>query len=296
MRYAGYPILLAALTLSCDLAVPTTNVCYGEHVVPLIKDDCAICHGNGEYRVRLQGLPEDYDELLSYIAPFDPERSSILTWAEGSVGVHPPIWLSTNERYKTVSAWISEGASRECFDHEASGECRRDEDCAPVTCLCPDGEEHVASICTMDSDTARGTCMRRTDCIEPSYGLCEASADGDADGDVDGDADADGDADGDVESDADEGDGIVSFENDIVTILRWDCASCHYNGGWNVRLRGDVSDYDEVMRYVDLEDPEGTGSFLWWAAGGRRHPISWPRGGDDYNLFLEWVLQGALFN
>ena len=293
MRYAGLLVVLAALTLSCDLAVPTSNVCYGEHVVPLIKDDCAICHGNGEYRVQLQGLSGDYDELLSYVTPFDPDRSVLITWASGEVGEHPPIWLTESERSETIKAWIAEGASRECFDHDASGECRRDSDCAPITCLCRNGEEVAGRHCAMDPETAHGTCMRFTNCEDPSFGLCESSVDGDADADVDGDGDGDGDADGDVEE---EDDGIVSFEQDIVPMLRWDCASCHYNGGWHVRLRGDVSDYDEVMRYVDLDDPEGEGSFLWWAAGGRRHPISWYRGGDDYNLFLEWVLQGALLN
>jgi hypothetical protein len=72
---------MAAL-LSCD-SYPSQNVCYDEHIVPLVKEDCATCHGNGEYHVRLEGLTDDYDELVGYVSPFDSQRSILLDWAAG---------------------------------------------------------------------------------------------------------------------------------------------------------------------------------------------------------------------
>jgi hypothetical protein len=271
---------VGVLLLSCDLDLPPSNVCYDEHVVPLIKEDCSACHENGEYRVRLEGLHSDHQELLRYVTPYEPDRSVLLTWAAGEVKQHLPLWPRGSERSNTVAAWISEGATTKCFDRSRWGECRQDSDCSEVRCVCPDGTEASGGRCSVD-ETEHGTCARRDTCTDPVFRLCEAVApDGDAD--VDGDGDADGD-----------GGGPVSFADDIVPMLRWDCASCHYSGGWNVTLRGTVEDYDEVMRYVDLDDPEGEGSFLWWAAGGDAHPVSWRRGGEQYDLFLEWVLQGA---
>lgn len=284
MRFAGLLAAAGALLLSCDLDLPVANVCFDEHVVPLVKEDCATCHGNGEYRVRLQGLDSDYAEIMRYVTPYEPDRSVLLTWTAGDVGEHPPIWAPGSDRTATTAAWISEGAGQACYDHGRFGECRFDNDCAEVSCFCPDRTAASGRRCLVDPDTARGTCAKRDNCTEPDFGLCESV---EPDGDADGDVDADGDADGDVD------DGIVSFADDIVPLLRWDCASCHYSAGWGVRIRGDVDDYDEVMRYVDLGDPEGEGSFLWWAAGGRRHPVSWRRGGEQYDIFLEWVLQGA---
>ena len=85
----------------------------------------------------------------------------------------------------------------------------------------------------------------------------------------------------------------MSFAEDIVPSIRSDCAPCHRTGGWGVKLDGTVEDYPRVMVYVDVDDPEAMNGFLWWAAGGGMHPISWREGGTDYQRFLNWVLQGA---
>ncbi len=91
----------------------------------------------------------------------------------------------------------------------------------------------------------------------------------------------------------DTGISTVSFSKQIVPLIKTDCRSCHYAGQHGIKLTGTVSDYSEVMRYVDIQDPEGAYGFLWWAAGGGGHPNKWPRGGTKYNLFLKWVNEGA---
>ena len=72
MRYAG--ILAAAMLLLSCRTYPEENICFGEHIAPLIKDDCATCHGNGEYGVRLRGSDSDYQALLAYVTPFELEH------------------------------------------------------------------------------------------------------------------------------------------------------------------------------------------------------------------------------
>ena len=92
------------------------------------------------------------------------------------------------------------------------------------------------------------------------------------------------------------GGSTVSFSKQIVPLIKADCRSCHYAGQHGVMLTGTTSDYSEVMRYVDKNNPEGAYGFLWWAAGGNGHPNKWPKGGTKYNLFLKWVQEGAQNN
>ncbi len=95
---------------------------------------------------------------------------------------------------------------------------------------------------------------------------------------------------------ADTGGTTVSFSKQIVPLIKSDCSSCHYAGQYGVKLTGTTADYPEVMRYVDINDPEASYGFLWWAAGGANHPIKWPKGSTKYNLFLKWVKEGAKNN
>jgi len=88
----------------------------------------------------------------------------------------------------------------------------------------------------------------------------------------------------------------ISFSLEIVPSIKSDCRSCHFAGQDGIKLTGSIKDYTEIMRYVQPNDPEGMYGFLWWASGGEQHPVSWPQGNDKYNLFLEWVEQGAKNN
>ena len=231
--------------LSCDQSLPTENVCFSETVVPLIRRDCAACHTNGEYAVRLQGSTDDYDDMSQYIIGNDPNISPLLLWAAG-LDEHPPIWSADSREHATVAAWISEGA--------------------------------------------------RATCGEP------ADADADADADIedadideeDADNDSDVEADVEVDADIDEGPDLVSFADDISPRHRMSCRPCHYGGLTPPEINGDSGDYPLVITYVDKSDPEGVGGWLWHVSGGNpAHPISWPPGSPAYNLFLDWVLQGA---
>lgn len=95
---------------------------------------------------------------------------------------------------------------------------------------------------------------------------------------------------------ADTGGTTVSFSKQIVPLIKSDCSSCHYAGQHGVKLTGTTADYSEVMRYVDINNPEASYGFLWWASGGGGHPNKWPKGGTKYNLFLKWVKEGAKNN
>jgi hypothetical protein len=244
-------LLFVGLT-ACDLALPEANVCFSKHVVPLVQRDCAPCHGNGEYHVAMEGTIDDYAELSRLSWPDDPHRSSLLAYAAG-LNQHPVIWPASSGEYRSVAAWMTEGARLSC---------------RPLP-----GDAGPDSLPAYDSGPAKGG--------------------------VEGDAGFDGGPDGSAGNGADsrpkegENEEKISFGQDIVPLLRRDCASCHSYGQYGIRIAGDTSDYAAVMGYVDLQNPEEYGGFLWWAAGGRRHPISWPRGGIPYNLFLQWVLEGG---
>jgi len=315
------PLWLAAVTVAlavatgCDgVAVPQANVCFEKHVVPLVRRDCALCHERGEYGTRLQGTAADYDEIARWVTPNDPAASDFLAWAAGK-GAHPVVWAKDSAPHRTVAAWVAEGARRECFDRDRYGECRTSADCAEVACFCPTGELVVAAACATDTRAggAHGRCATEADCAEPAFGLCRADAAPDA-------ADASGadvpsvipdvvpdiapdvpDVAPDVAPDVpdvapDVPPESVSFSGEIVPLLRLDCRRCHSLGQYGITLVGTVADYDEVMRYVDRNAPEAPYGFLWWSAGGGSHPRSWPKGYAKYNLFLQWVNEGAANN
>lgn len=234
MRWVGFVVPFVLLLLSCDRSLPTENVCFSEHIVPIVREDCATCHTNGEYAVRLEGSTDDYENLKLYIIGMSAKNSPLLLWP-GGLNEHPSIWVKGSKEHATVAAWIREGSS--------------------------------------------------SDCGTPS--------DGDADADADADVDGDSDADGDSGDDADDGSSVISFSEDIVPVHYRDCRPCHLEGMHPPVIDGDVDDYPVVMRYVNIADPEAVGGWLWWSAGGNLHPVSWPVVEPEYQLFLEWVLQGA---
>ena len=299
----GLACSLFAMACEPALEAPTFNSCFDENVRPLVERDCAFCHYHGEYGVTLRGLSSDYAELLRYSEPYDSAHSPLLDWASGGM-MHPVLWSKDGPEYRTLALWIDHGMKRECFDMQYFGECRFDADCFQVGCLCPDMDFVSGRVCVKDPATRKGMCAIGRNCADPRFGFCRS---GEQDGGLDGGLDAGSDAgidagldagqdeDAGTDAGADEGP-LVSFSTNIVPLLSSDCRRCHSAGQYGIRLLGTGSDYSEVMRYVDIDDPEGYDSFLWWSAGGAAHPNSWPKGGSRYNLFLEWVLQGALNN
>lgn len=85
----------------------------------------------------------------------------------------------------------------------------------------------------------------------------------------------------------------VSFSSQIVLLMRTDCRSCHYAWQHGITLRGDTVDYSEVMRYVDISNPEATYSFLWWASGGGGHPNKWVKGDTKIQSVFEVDKRGG---
>ncbi len=302
------------LVASCEASVETTevNACFEKNVLPLLERDCALCHYHGEYGIKLRGDPADYQELMRYSLPYDSAGSPLMQWASGAF-MHPVLWPEGGSEYLTVSSWIDGGMKRDCFDMTFFGDCRFNSDCLSVTCFCPDSSSSTGQVCYRDPATHKGVCARSDNCTESKFGFCkfDKSDGGLEDGDWDM-ADGDGESrhdelnDGGVEDgydatsdtgpDADDGVPMVSFSSEIVPMIGSDCRRCHYAGQYGVKLMGSASDYPEIMRYVDVNDAEGYHSFLWWASGGARHPVSWPKGGHQYNLFLKWVQQGAIKN
>ncbi len=288
-RTAAVAICLSALVyLACQRSVPSSNLCYDKHVVPLVKRDCAFCHENGEYGVTLVGNAGDFAELARYVQPYGGEKSPLVDWARGKNN-HPVLWDNGSDEQEAIVGWINEGARETCFDRDKHGECRDDSDCLEVSCICPGGKVVSGQKCYVNPSTSKGTCARDDNCDNPQLALCPARPDAGPppDGGV-----PDG-----SPVEPDQGPPLgVSFADDLTPLHKTDCARCHSMGQFNVKIDGTVADYSEVMRYVDANDPEGVDSYLWWSAGGGRHPISWPKGGPKYNLFLEWVKQGAKNN
>jgi hypothetical protein len=202
------------------------------------------------------------------------------------------IWGHQSAERTTMVAWIDEGGLHACINRTKHGECRDEQDCTEVSCICADGKVATARACHVDPDTGRGTCARAEGCDNPVFGLCATASDPDA-----GPSDPDG---GGPPPDAkvapDTQPAAISFAKQITPLNRTDCARCHALGQWNVKITGTVADYPEVMRYVDKSNPEAQNGYLWWAAGGGAHPILWSPGGAKYKLFLDWVRQGAKNN
>ena len=130
--------LLSGLVISCsNLELPDENVCYETHIVPLIERDCAICHENGEYNIKLAGKKGDYNKLQRYINYNAPEDSRLLAYTRGELN-HPALYDKDYDEYKTLLAWINEGARQECVDIQTVGECSQDNHCLEISCVCPD--------------------------------------------------------------------------------------------------------------------------------------------------------------
>ena len=305
-------LFLVVSAFACEPAVdtPANNVCFNKSVLPLIARDCAFCHYHGEYGVKLRGKPGDYQEMLRYCVPYDSSGSPFLQWASGKF-MHPVLWPKAGAEYTAVASWIDSGMKRDCFDMTFFGDCRFNSDCFPVSCLCPDHSMVTGQLCYVDVSSHKGLCARSDNCTNPEFGMCKGDEpDGGVDDGFDagdgGDSGDGGTDDGGVDDGSDGYDAghdessdegpRVSFSANIVPMLGSDCQRCHFAGQYGIKLTGMVSDYSEVMRYVDVNNPEGYGSFLWWAAGGARHPVSWQKGGPRYNLFLTWVQQGAQNN
>lgn len=275
-------LLLLALALAgCRRDLPREGVCFSEHIVPLLRDDCAACHTNGEYDVRLQGRSSDYEALRRWVNPLYPDVGLIpLLLGDVDTKDHPPIWKAGSREVEALRAWIAEGAREGCGapDGDADGDADADADVEADAdeVLDADAEQEAEPFC------GDGACNGREDvedCPEDCPAVC-------------------GDElcthDETVASCAD--DCLISFSGDVVPNIRYDCAPCHSMGQWNIELDGTVDDYPRVMAYVDVDEPEAVNGFLWWASGGGIHPMSWREGGRDYVTFLNWVLQGAQNN
>ncbi len=310
------------------------NPCFERDIVPLVKRDCAKCHENGEYSFKVIGSSSDYDIIVSYSDINSPENSLILEYAVGRKH-HPKIWKEGSKEYLAFYNWVESGAKKECL-RENLGECQVDEDCMEITCICPDMNVIVLSkcfkddnnrgtcikdsdcdliqngICTGDKNDAGVSDVIQSDVNDISFedsdidfgfdvydtGIIDYDVYTDT-GDDSGlrDAGIDIGFDSGYDTGMDTGGNTsISFSSQIVPLIKTDCKSCHYAGQYGVKLTGTSADYSEVMRYVDINDPEGAYGFLWWASGGGGHPNKWQKGGAKYNLFLRWVQEGAKNN
>ncbi|MCX7958919.1 MAG: hypothetical protein N3B13_07720 [Deltaproteobacteria bacterium] len=329
-------LVLMVFIYNCNGNLPDINYqnpCFEKDIVPLLKRDCASCHENGEYKFRITGSVNDYNTVVAYCNVDEPGKSLFLEYATGHKK-HPRIWKEGTREYWAFYNWVANGAKEKCLD-ESIGECRGDEDCSEIACVCPDLEVVNVSRCYIDRD-GKGTCAKDNNCTEPDFGICKfidkdagfSDITNDVSGrdimadygdetvsdlsdisyadyvtDTTGETDVTdtgydsgydiGVNDSGYDTGYDTGDTNVSFASQIVPMIKTDCRSCHYAGQYGVKLTGTTADYPEVMRYVDINNPEDVSGFLWWAAGGNNHPIKWPKGGTKYNLFLKWVNEGA---
>lgn len=343
-------LLLMVAALSCQrIETPTSNVCYESHVLPLVRRDCSLCHENGEYYVRLRGDRDDYDEIRRYVDVRHPDRSLFLAYARGELD-HPIIWAKSSSPYRTIEAWIAEGASNKCGPAPPDGG-------SDVVGDTPDLSDTVTldvadtpdllgdASCDGTAPTCTPFCgsdgVYGADCTAEGWqclgGVTVESCwpGGDTDvSDVTDVADSSQPCDGtaptctsqcgsgttfdstctvlgwqcwggvllescpdmDVHDASDTVDTSspppVSFSQDIVPHIVFDCVSCHYRGQYGIKLEGTPEDYPEVMDYVNVDSPEDSEMF-YWVTGGGLHPVNWPEGSTAYNLFLDWVKQGA---
>lgn len=161
---------------------------------------------------------------------------------------------------------------------------------ASIDCTCPDGTESEKKC--LHTGTAWNRCQ------------CDANDGGDDGSTHDGSAQDTAPPDHHI----DNADAYtpVSFSTDIVPMIFTDCRNCHRFCNWTndcgqrcCNLIGTVADYQDVMDFVDVNNPEAVHGFLWWADGGGCgyiHPVSWHSTGWQYQLFLRWVLEGAAEN
>jgi hypothetical protein len=98
---------------ACDPAPPAVDVCFATDLLPLVAADCAICHENAEYGVRLRGEPRDHDALVRFVDSGDEAALGLLDIVAGG-GDHPPVWPPDRPEHRTLAAWIAEGARSSC--------------------------------------------------------------------------------------------------------------------------------------------------------------------------------------
>ena len=260
--------------LGCGLELPEQDVSYSDHIVPLVARDCAFCHENGEFDIKLQGLSEDYDTLRRFSCVDQPQVSPVLSCGSGDVcgyehRKHPILWPEDSLEHTTVKSWMVEGTRRVAVD-PVKGECQSDDDCPQSTIVCSDWSVRKGRECRLNAKTGKGHCVRDD---------CEGSK---------------------ICKGAKQPPKKVSFEKHIVPLIKADCASCHSKGQSGVKLTGSSADYSEVMFYVRTDDPEGQATLLWWARGGigkewfGQHPATWSEGRSKVVLVLQWIRQGAL--
>jgi hypothetical protein len=267
---------LFVLLLGCGLELPEKDVSYSDHIVPLVKRDCAFCHENGEYNAKLAGEENDYDEIWRFVDPPDYPYTALMAWAAGldqkmldRWQTHPVLWPEGSAEHRTVSSWIAEGARRRRIEPEI-GQCRDDDDCPPVNCLCEDLSLVRGRTCRVNAG-GKGECAKDTNCSDSGFRLCDTKRKRPT---------------------------TVSFSQHVAPIIKSDCTSCHSKGQFRVRLVGDSSDHSVVMEHVARGNPTEFGGFASWAAGemGYSHPACWPTSSTKYNLLVEWIDQGAASN
>ena len=100
---------LFLIACSPEFDLPTKDVSFNQHIVPLIKYDCTPCHWAGENKIKLQGVKGDYERIKTYLVPGDSHESKFLKYAHG-FKQHPVLWQEGDDTYHTVSTWIEEGA------------------------------------------------------------------------------------------------------------------------------------------------------------------------------------------
>jgi cytochrome c5 len=301
-----------------------SQVCFEDHVVPILKRDCSACHENGEYGIRLRGEAADFEAIYpTWVSVEVPAESLLLKVAAlgraipGAGNDHPVIWPADSEEYATVLAWVREGAllRANCGDW---GQCETADDCNPVdTCFCPDGSFPSGRVCAIEPATGEGTCAQATTCTEPRFGLCAVPPDTDIhepeDVSIPDEAGSTELADVaaldlpaeavpeaieetkvELEVAAEVVENQVSFSGQITPLHKKDCSSCHFAGQYKVKITGTVQDYDTVMKYVSVGSPETS---AWnWASGKGAHPAIWPKSRSKFELFVTWIEQGAKNN
>ncbi len=85
----------------------------------------------------------------------------------------------------------------------------------------------------------------------------------------------------------------VSFSKDILPLIKKTCTKCHERRPLGIKLTGTGSDYQEILRYVSVDNPEGEKSLLWWASGNGDHLKLWSKDSAQYDLVLRWIQKGA---
>lgn len=260
-----------ALCAACSSMpeLPEKDLDFGIHIMPLIKNDCALCHYRGEYYIALTGkdIEQDYFAVTRYIDLQTPEQSMFLRWASGYKW-HPVLWAKDSAAYKAVKTWIAEGAKmnlQQATENTADG--------GIIDNTAPDQNQpdhKMSEISQVDYAQPEAQDHAESEQQVPEPELIETTP-------------------------PEPEEPQISFTKQIVPYLRSGCARCHYGGRFNVNISGFPSDYSEVMRYVDIQRPEAYGGFLWWCADAPSHRF-WSRNGSEYQTTLKWIQQGAKNN